>query len=79
MGKSKQRLIARAKNDKSQFKFTRKDALVSITENLLCNPSSTSAKEMITLFGFSAEELSEAGLSYEILRSLDYLINNYSP
>lgn len=75
MGKCKQRLIAKAKNSKSQLNCTRKEALANITESLLHNPASDSAKSMITLFGFTAEELSEAGVSYEILRSLDFLIS----
>ncbi|OGH96586.1 MAG: hypothetical protein A2104_04825 [Candidatus Melainabacteria bacterium GWF2_32_7] len=77
MGKSKQRIIAKAKNDKSQLNFTRRDALVSVIEDLTYNPASISAKKMITLFGLTAEELSEAGATYEVLRSLDCLINNF--
>jgi hypothetical protein len=77
LGKSKQRIIARAKNDKTQINFTRQDALIRVIEDLSHNPASISAKNMITLFGLTAEELSEAGLSYEVLRSLDCLINNF--
>jgi len=77
LGKSKQRLIARAKNDKFQINFTRQNALVNVKEDLFQNPASISAKNMITLFGLTAEELSEAGVSYEVLRSLDYLIGNF--
>jgi len=77
LGKSKQRIIAKAKNDKSQLNFTRQDALASVIEDLTYNPVSISAKKMITLFGLTAEELSEAGLSYEVLRSLDCLIGNF--
>lgn len=77
MGKCKQRLIARAKKNKFQLHFTRQDALANVIEDLSVNPASISAKNMITLFGLSAEELSEAGLSYEVLRSLDYLIINF--
>ena len=77
MGKSKQRIIARAKNDKAQINFTRQDALNRVIEDLSHNPASVSAKNMITLFGLKAEELSEAGLSYEVLRSLDCLISNF--
>ena len=76
MGKSKQRIIARAKNDKTQLNFTRQNALAMVIEDLANDPASISAKNMITLFGLKAEELSEAGLSYEVLRSLDCLIGN---
>ena len=77
LGKSKQRIIARAKNDKSQLNFTRQDALARVIEDLSVNPASISAKNIITLFGLTAEELSEAGLTYEVLRSLDCLISNF--
>ncbi|MEI8389837.1 MAG: hypothetical protein WCG23_08120 [bacterium] len=77
MGKSKQRIIARAKNDKTQLNFTRQNALAMVIEDLANDPASISAKNMITLFGLKAEELSEAGLSYEVLRSLDCLIGNF--
>jgi ribosomal protein L13E len=74
LGKCKQRLIARAKNDKFQINVTRDEALKHAVKSLTKNPSSSSAKNMITLFGFSAEELAEAGLSYEVLRSLDFFL-----
>ena len=77
MGKSKQRIIARAKNDKTQLNFTRQNALAMVIEDLANDPASISAKNMITLFGLKAEELSEAGLSYEVLRSLYCLIGNF--
>lgn len=72
MGKCKQRLIARAKNDKFQINITKDEALRLTVKSLSKNPASPNAKNMITLFGFTAEELAEAGLSYEILRSLDF-------
>lgn len=57
--------------------FTREEALSSVLDNLSKNPSSQEAKEMITLFGLTAEELAEAGASYELLRSLDILLFSY--
>ena len=78
MGKCKQRLIARAKKDKFPINFTRKEALDFVIGDLSNNPASIPAKNMITLFGFTAEELSEAGLTYEVLRSIDCLISNFS-
>lgn len=77
MGKSKQRIIARAKNDRFQMNFTRQDALSNVIDDLFHDPASSSAKNIITLFGLTAEELSEAGVSYEVLRSLDFLISNF--
>lgn len=78
MGKSKQRQIAKARNDKSQLKYTRQEALNLVIEDLSRNPASISAKNLITLFGLTGEELAEAGLTYEVLRSLDGLITNFS-
>jgi hypothetical protein len=75
LGKCKQRLIARAKNDRCQLKMTRNEALNHVNDELNVDPSSMEAKKLITLFGLKAEELSEAGITYEILRSLDGLIN----
>ena len=74
MGKCKKRLIARARNSKSQMQISREDALNQVYKELDQDPSSITAKNLISLFGLSAEELSEAGVTYEILRSLDGLI-----
>ena len=54
--------------------MSRKEALGIVSEELNQDPSSIPAKKMISLFGLSAEELAEAGVTYEILRSLDGLI-----
>ena len=75
MGKCKQRLFARAKNEKVQLQITREEAINLVLAELHEYPSSISAKKMISLFGIKAEELSEAGLNYEILRALDGLIS----
>lgn len=74
LGKCKQRLIAKAKNEKTQLQITRTEAVKRVYKELSENPSSISAKNMISLFGLTAEELSEAGITYEILRSLDGFI-----
>ncbi len=74
LGKCKQRLMARARNDKKQLKITREEALEKVCSELNFNPSSNSARKLISLFGLSAEELSESGISYEILRSMDGLL-----
>ena len=74
MGKCKRRLIAKAKNEKNQFMLTRSEAVESVCSLILEDTASIEAKNLISLFGLSAEELSEAGISYEILRSLDGLI-----
>lgn len=71
MGKSKKRIIARAKHDKNPFDMTRIDAVKAVCETLLEDVSNIEAKKLITLFGLTADELAEGGLSYESLRSLD--------
>lgn len=75
MGKCKQRLRARARNQKYQLRITRQEALNLASQELYTDPSSPAARKLITLFGLKAEELSEAGVTYEVLRSLDGLIN----
>lgn len=75
MGKSKKRILAKGKNPKYQLNITRIEALKKAFSELLENPASTEARNLISLFGLKAEELSEMGLSYEILRSLDGFIN----
>lgn len=74
LGKCKKRLSARARNEKHQLNISRKEALGIVAKELNQDPSSISAKKMISLFGLSAEELAESGVTYEILRSLDGLI-----
>ena len=74
MGKCKQRLKARARNEKYQLMITRQEALNTVFQELHDDPTCISAKKLITLFGLTAEELAEAGVTYEVLRSLDGLI-----
>lgn len=75
LGKCKQRLKARARNEKNQLQITRQEALKFVYQLLAENPSSIEARNLISLFGLNVEELSEAGVTYEILRSLDGLIS----
>jgi len=77
LGKSKQRIIAKAKNNRFPLNFTRKNALARVVEDLNFNPASIDAKNMISLFGLTAEELAEGGIPYEVLRSLDCLICDF--
>ncbi len=75
MGKSKRRILSRAKNDKNLFKLTREEAIKIVFGEITKNTASIEAKNIISLFGLTAEELAEAGISYEVLRSLDGLIS----
>lgn len=51
--------------------MTREDALIEILNKLKQDSASIDAKKLISLFGITAEELAENGLSYEMLRVLD--------
>lgn len=63
MGKSKARILRKGINDQLP-KISREDAVKLAVENLE-NADITSAKHYITLFCLSAEEILEAGASYE--------------
>lgn len=47
--------------------FSRKEAIKRIIENIKANYCGEETKDIITLFGISAEELAEAGAAYEDL------------
>lgn len=70
MGKAKKRILH--KSNSSLF-MTRETA-VSKVFNMLSNNSRMEADNLITLFGLTAEELSEAGVPYEDLISLGQTI-----
>ncbi len=72
MGKAKKRILH--KTNSSLF-MTRESA-VSKVFNIVSNPkkSRMEADNLITLFGLTAEELSEAGVSYEDLVSFDKIL-----
>lgn len=71
MGKSKKRIIYRGKNQ--QFtNLSRKDA-VEMVVNLL-NSSAKEAYSLITLFGLTAEEMLEAGASYEAVKGVENIL-----
>lgn len=48
----------------------REDAIFGVVRNLKYNNFDAKTRDMITMFGLSAEELSEAGASYEELKAL---------
>lgn len=50
--------------------FSRKEAIKRIIENIQADNFSEETKDIITLFGISAEELAEAGAAYEDLVAL---------
>ena len=70
MGKSKQRSLKNGINDKFPY-MTRENALSSVIRNI---EHKEKVIDTITLFDFSAEEMLEAGATYEDVMSLGALI-----
>ena len=71
MGKSKRRSLNQGINNKFQY-MTRESALDSVVKNL---DNKNEVIDTITLFGFTAEEMLEAGAEYEDVMALGGLIN----
>ena len=71
MGKAKRRSLNQGINNKFQY-MTRESALNSVIENM---DKKNEVIDTITLFGFSAEEMLEAGAEYEDVMALGGLIN----
>lgn len=61
MGKSKRRILSQGVNNKFQY-MTRESALDSVIKNI---DNKREVIDTITLFGFTAEEMLEAGADYE--------------
>ena len=66
MGKSKARSLNRNINDKFKY-MTRESALKNVVKNI---DDKGKVIDTITLFGFTAEEILEAGAEYEDVMSL---------
>lgn len=71
MGKSKRRSLNQGINNKFQY-MTRESALDSVIKNM---DHKNEVIDTITLFGFTAEEMLEAGAEYEDVMALGGLIN----
>ena len=69
MGKSKTRILRKGINNQIT-KMTREQA-VKETVNHLENNNLNEAKDLITMFGLDAEELLEAGASYESVKAIE--------
>ena len=69
MGKAKSRSLSRNINDKFRY-MTRESALKSVIKNI----TRGDAVDTITLFGFTAEEMLEAGAEYEDIMALGGLV-----
>jgi len=71
MGKAKKRSLKNGINDKFPY-ITREKALDFVVKHLSVGDD---VIDTITLFGFSAEEMLEAGAAYEDVVSLGALVN----
>ncbi len=71
MGKSKRRSLNQGINNKFQY-MTRESALDSVIKNM---DNKNEVIDTITLFGFTAEEMLEAGAEYEDVMALGGFIN----
>ena len=70
MGKAKRRSLNQGINNKFQY-MTRETALDNVVKNL---DKSSDVIDTITLFGFTAEEMLEAGAEYEDVMALGGLV-----
>ena len=71
MGKSKRRSLNQGIHNKFQY-MTRESALDSVIKNM---DNKNQVIDTITLFGFTAEEMLEAGAEYEDVMALGGLIS----
>lgn len=71
MGKAKKRIIHRGKNE--QFtNLSRSEAVKDVVDML--NSGDKEAYSLITLFGMTAEEVLEAGASYETVKGMENIL-----
>ena len=70
MGKAKRRSLKNGINDKFPY-MTRESALSSVIKNI---EKKSDVIDTITLFGFTAEEMLEAGATYEDVMSFGAII-----
>jgi hypothetical protein len=71
MGKAKRRSLNNGINDKFPY-MTRESALSEVISKL---DKKSEVMDTITLFGFSAEEMLEAGAAYEDVMALGGILN----
>lgn len=73
MGKSKRRILHSGRNNQIT-NLKREDALAEVVRACEFKKIDDSIKNLITLFGLSAEELLEAGASYEDVLGLKGIV-----
>ncbi len=71
MGKAKRRSLKNGINDRFQY-MTRESALDSVIKNI---NNKNEVIDTITLFGFTAEEMLEAGAEYEDVMAFGGLVS----
>ena len=69
MGKSKTRILRKGINN--QFTTMTRENAVKETVRFLDSNFVNDAKDLITMFGLGAEELLEAGASYESVKAIE--------
>lgn len=74
MGKSKRRILHKGINDKIT-NIKREDALSDVVKSCNAKKIDNKVKDLISLFGFSAEELLESGARYEDVIGLKGILN----
>lgn len=74
MGKSKRRILHKGINDKIT-NLKREDALKDVVKACNAKKIDDETKDLISLFGFSAEELLEAGARYEDVLGLKNILS----
>ena len=68
MGKSKSRIFRKDIND--QFTSMTRDTAITEAVKFLNLNNTIEARNLITMFGLSAEEILEAGASYESVKAM---------
>ena len=71
MGKSKKRIIYKGKNQ--PFTNLSREEAIKMTAEML-NSSDKEAYSLITLFGLTAEEMLEAGATYEAVKGIENIL-----
>ena len=75
MGKAKKRNFHTCiKGKKDLPVFTREEAVSEIIKKIKTKKLNTETKDLISLFGITAEELTEAGAVYEDLKALGVVL-----
>ena len=74
MGKSKRRILHKGINNQIT-NIKREDALKTVVDACNTKKIDDDIKDLISLFGFNAEELLEAGARYEDVISLGGVLN----